>query len=128
MSVWPTSNIALAGSGGGVYFKRVSGSMSRTQSGASVDERLASLGELGLKGKVEPLVAVLSTLKKQGLTGARLVRIFMHRQIQHLMARQRQCTGTPALMILTDIPLNRSRCLRLKRESRLSPRCLRDPS
>jgi hypothetical protein len=38
---------------------------------------LASLGELGLKGKVEPLVTVLSTLKKQGLMGTRLVRDFM---------------------------------------------------
>jgi hypothetical protein len=45
--------------------------------------------EPGRKGEVKPLLVVLKTLKEQGLTGARLVHVFMHRRIQPLMARRR---------------------------------------
>lgn len=45
--------------------------------------------EPGLKGEVEPLLAVLKALKEQGLTDTRLVHVFMHHRIQPLMARGR---------------------------------------
>jgi hypothetical protein len=45
--------------------------------------------EPSLKDEVEALLSALEMLKRQGLTGARLVRNFMHRRIQPLKARQR---------------------------------------
>lgn len=38
------------------------------------------------KSKVEHLLKAVNMLKQRGLTGARLVRTFMHRRIQTLMA------------------------------------------
>lgn len=43
--------------------------------------------EPGLKGEVEPILVVLKTLKEYDLTRTRLMCIFMHRQLQPLMAR-----------------------------------------
>jgi hypothetical protein len=45
--------------------------------------------EPGLKVEVEPFLVVLKMLKEQGLTGSRLVRVFMHHRVQPLMAHQR---------------------------------------
>jgi hypothetical protein len=45
--------------------------------------------ELSLKGEVEPLLMALKTLKDQGPIGARLMRVFMHHQIQPLVAHRR---------------------------------------
>lgn len=42
-----------------------------------------------LKSEVDCLLAVVETLKQQGLSRARLVHIFMHRRIQPLMAHQK---------------------------------------
>jgi hypothetical protein len=44
-------------------------------------------GEASLKIEVENLPMTVKTLKQRGLSGARLMRTFMHRRIQPLMAR-----------------------------------------
>lgn len=45
--------------------------------------------EASFKSEVEHLLTAIKTLKQQGLTGARLVRVFMHRGVQPLMACQK---------------------------------------
>lgn len=72
------------------YARNIAGSSPQFTSRelTSVEER-CSRTDVVLKSEVGCLLAVAMMLKQLGLSGARLVRAFMHPRIQPLMARQK---------------------------------------